>query len=518
MQYWNRNNENLTLVLFILVTIAVSFECPVVVALNATSGVTSRCKNDLDCQLNGICRTNDGTCLCDPAWSGPDCGFLNLLPAPKRVSFHGPNPNATSWGGSVLSVPTSQLSNHVLQSKPTDNVLARSNTARNATTYIMYVAEMLKNCGLREWRTNSAVVVATASDPAGPYTRQHQIIPPWAHNPEAIALTTQNSATGRNETMWAVYTLGDGDGTPIHGPIKDCTATPSSGASTIPEEHRSHQSSRLDPQHPLLSITDSRRLLSNNDSPISESNSFQDDGATVNKMVNFTIHYSVDSPLGPFSKHTATIIDFPVEFAFPANWNPAPVAMSDGKVRMMVHTNNDQHTQFGIIVEAPTWKGPYRPITMDVTHCHLCQEDPFLWIDHRGHWHALYHKMFDAIDDNGEATTAAAADPSQADAEYYGYLYDNYDGHPDKNGCCPSPGWSGGHAFSVDGLSWSKITRCYNTTTHFEDGTSMEMVRRERPKLIFDPQDGVTPTHLVNGVFNVELGTYTLVTPINNRR
>ena len=25
----------------------------------------------------------------------------------------------------------------------------------------------------------------------------------------------------------------------------------------------------------------------------------------------------------------------------------------------------------------------------DITHCTKCEEDPFMWIDHRGHWHVL---------------------------------------------------------------------------------------------------------------------------------
>ena len=41
----------------------------------------------------------------------------------------------------------------------------------------------------------------------GPYTEQFQVIPPWAHNPEAI-LTPDNEVV--------LYTLGDG--IPLHGP------------------------------------------------------------------------------------------------------------------------------------------------------------------------------------------------------------------------------------------------------------------------------------------------------------
>jgi hypothetical protein len=51
--------------------------------------------------------------------------------------------------------------------------------------------------------------------PTGPYTERLQIIPPWAHNPEAIH-------TPDGEVV--VYTLGNG--IPLHGPEYRCDITP----------------------------------------------------------------------------------------------------------------------------------------------------------------------------------------------------------------------------------------------------------------------------------------------------
>ena len=51
-----------------------------------------------------------------------------------------------------------------------------------------------------------------------------------------------------------------------------------------------------------------------------------------------------------------------------------------------------------------------------------------MWIDKRGHWHALVHKMFDP---------------------------------PDQG---PLGLWSGGHLYSVDGTKWEPLQRAYNTT------------------------------------------------------
>jgi len=109
-----------------------------------------------------------------------DCSRLDLLPAPSSVSFHGLNANRSSWGGSVLRLPD----------------------ASGKLTWAMFSAEMTHDCTLRHWTTNSEVVYAVSNGSAtGPYKEQFQVIPPWAHNPEAI-LTADGEL--------AVFTLGNG--------------------------------------------------------------------------------------------------------------------------------------------------------------------------------------------------------------------------------------------------------------------------------------------------------------------
>ena len=150
-----------------------------------------------------------------------------------------------------------------------------------------------------------------------------------------------------------------------------------------------------------------------------------------NSSMHFLIHHS---PKGGYTDqknwkvHNATILDFPDVFRLNngGNWNPAPVALPDGRVRVMVHTGfagflGDNQTLAGwsgevsllrccfavfqhqaaaeslpppaplpqVVIEAASWKGPYRIITSrDITSCTKCEEDPFMWIDHRKHWYA----------------------------------------------------------------------------------------------------------------------------------
>lgn len=151
------------------------------------------CGSDSDCSLNGVCDVATGACTCDPGWKAADCGMLDLLPAASSVSFHGLNSNRSSWGGSVLRLPN----------------------ASGAKVWAMFAAEMTHDCTLRHWTTNSEVVMAVADEVTGPYSEQFQVIPPWAHNPEAI-LTADGHVV--------IYTLGDG--IPLHGPEVGCGCVP----------------------------------------------------------------------------------------------------------------------------------------------------------------------------------------------------------------------------------------------------------------------------------------------------
>ena len=57
----------------------------------------------------------------------------------------------------------------------------------------------------------------------------------------------------------------------------------------------------------------------------------------------------------------------------------------------------------------------------------------------------------------------------------------------------------GGHAFSVDGISWTYSPVVpFNATITYEDGSGVVLQRRERPHLIFDKQGYIT--HLTSGV------------------
>lgn len=65
----------------------------------------SGCETDVDCNLNGVCSSGNGTCTCFKPWGGEACGQLQFLPiaAPAATNgFPGASPNETTWGGNAI--------------------------------------------------------------------------------------------------------------------------------------------------------------------------------------------------------------------------------------------------------------------------------------------------------------------------------------------------------------------------------------------------------------------------------
>ena len=119
---------------------------------------TDSCITSADCAFNGECSKNrklhvdssrnknsslvenieidpeaPGFCDCFAGWKGNTCEVLDLLPVnPQRVGLVLPNRDSSTWGGSVVYHEADGL-------------------------YHMFASEILYNCGLYSWTTNSQV-------------------------------------------------------------------------------------------------------------------------------------------------------------------------------------------------------------------------------------------------------------------------------------------------------------------------------------------------------------------------
>lgn len=121
------------------------------------------CKDELDCGLNGECDTTTASCSCYPPWKGPACSQLDLLPVQPNTGLHifdqVTGVPTSTWGGSIVS--------------------------DDKGGYFMFASEIVGNCGIGAWETNSRVVLAASQSAIGPYTFVRELFPVFAHEPTA---------------------------------------------------------------------------------------------------------------------------------------------------------------------------------------------------------------------------------------------------------------------------------------------------------------------------------------------
>jgi len=146
------------------------------------------CTNVAECSLNGACINSK--CECEPAWLGPDCGTLHLLPTPTDAGL---NVNRSStWGGGVIQ--------------------------DSMGVYHMYAAFMENHCGLNTWTQNSVIAHAIGKSYMGPFVFQSTITAPFAHNPQPSIAP---------DGTYLIFHIGCSDEVPSN--LKNCTngTTPS---------------------------------------------------------------------------------------------------------------------------------------------------------------------------------------------------------------------------------------------------------------------------------------------------
>ena len=193
------------------------------------------------------------------------------------------------------------------------------------------------------------------------------------------------------------------------------------------------------------------------------------------KKTNNTISVSTSPDLKTWTEQIPLLVNVTNPTAWPL-WTP------DNPTNEMLLASEKNN----IYYSSEGYAGPYE-LTVEPgnieNHISHRSEDPFLWQDKRGHWHFLVHHMVDI--------PLGLKGPRV-----------------------------GAHAFARDWRgpwTYNNVTLAYNSTVEYDDGTSVEYYRRERPKLYFSENGEMTPLYLVNGVQEFDSNkAYTVIQPIGD--
>jgi hypothetical protein len=133
------------------------------------------------------------------------------------------------------------------------------------------------------------------------------------------------------------------------------------------------------------------------------------------------------------------------------------------------------------LANAPNYAGPYTRLNDQRPIFKNHAEDPFFWKDKRGNYHILVHSL-------------------------------------EKDGGFGSGPKVGRHAYSRDiGGPWlfNTKTLAFSTEVEFDDGSSINFYRRERPQLLFSDDGEMTPLVLTTGVQEVHSSmSYSVMVPV----
>jgi hypothetical protein len=328
------------------------------------------CTSDTDCNMNGLCRESaagGGGCACDRGWSGISCGKLDLLPAQAE------HPAGTS--GQIWPPPGAQ------QSAWGGNVVAGAGGG-----YELIVSDLGK-CGLSAWQTNSRIVSAHAKQLTGPYVFTSVVMAPFAHNANPVNITA-----GPHQGATAVFHVGDGVGDK-KGLNTNCT-----NGTTPPSIFA----------RPSGVATAFGSCKPESDDPI-----------PLSRGISTPYRHGSSGPWSsaPQSCVGPKLQAGPPWFGCPHFSNAAALILENGTT-FILHAGCPGNQGHGLnLAVAPAWTGPFRPVkgldangsnawytpSIDtlVYNSSGCT-DPFMWMDPRGRYHALFHCHWHGGSDSGD--------------------------------------------------------------------------------------------------------------------
>eukprot|EP01084_Bolivina_argentea_P278330 475420_1 len=295
-------------------------------------------------------------------------------------------------------------------------------------SYYMVASEFVNHCGIYSWVMNSQVILAKASNGwNSAYERQSVISLPDAHEPD-IAI----GPNGEFVVYHSFYNRSkEGYKSPCTGCNQGATGNKCDG-----------------PSSPM----------------------FYTQMVYTNDITAMEIQWS--EPVNILKNGQATNCDS----------NFASVILKNGSVVGLMR--EPASASIIHLVTAKNWKesNSYE-IASNPLFPQLIQwyaEDPCIWIDCDGNYHALFHNM-------------------QTDGQAHNEIAETV---------------IGAHAFSVDGVNWIWGGVAYDANVEFTDGTKITFPSLERPHVILD-SDGCSVVALTNGAFTGDKDkVYTLLQPV----
>lgn len=309
--------------------------------------LTSTCETELDCSLNGQCiPTLDShlqpmnICTCDLSWRGSQCQFLDVLPVDKhQMGYQHQHTNHSNIAAGA-EIQAERYSSSWCGS-PIYN--------RESATYELYVSEMVNECGISAWETNSEVTVATSSNsPYGPYTYNRTLFDPYHHNPSKIIYVP-------SDDVYVMYLIGADY--PSDTAV-DCRMQPSAPRTEQPKlVAESVASSRI-------SMAYTRSLSSSEWTIVPD--------------------VFVGSPSGWDQNVT----------------NPSPLLLANNSIllayRAVGQQEGEQHERLGMLRFDRWNSSTFTKLTADSPlFPTLYDEDPHLYMDSQQHFHMLTHLFVD---------------------------------------------------------------------------------------------------------------------------
>eukprot|EP01060_Flectonema_neradi_P011947 TRINITY_DN18891_c0_g1_i1.p1 TRINITY_DN18891_c0_g1~~TRINITY_DN18891_c0_g1_i1.p1 ORF type:complete len:480 (+),score=76.77 TRINITY_DN18891_c0_g1_i1:63-1442(+) len=286
--------------------------------------------------------------------------------------------------------------------------------------YYMIASEFANHCGVYSWVVNSKVSLSMTSDLSEPFKRVKYLDDVFSHEPNAI-----RTPEGKYVVWYSGYNRTS---------FPPCTAC-KDGATT---------GDCPGPQSPLF----------------------------------YTYMRVADSPLGPWSEPQKVIDENPRN----VDTNFAAVVSANGSVVGMSRIPNDGGSKMHLVTSPHyTAIGQYKEhayhLFPEVPIWYL--EDPFLWNDCEGNYHAVFHRL-------------SPTGPR---------------------------GMDGTHAYSSDGINWTFSGLIFNDTVPMNDGSTTTFHTRERPHVILDPRDNCTVVAVTSGAIEKPTGDkcHTLLQPVNLR-